>query len=90
MSFLKIPLIQKDYNTKENREQCLSPTNLLISLLPAPQLNVKRTIWRFIYILENELLSKTTHVQTIQSSEKRKANQLSLIQYGVQKKNKIL
>ena len=39
----------KDYNKKDNRKQSLNPssyTNLLISLLPAPGLDVKRTIWR--------------------------------------------
>ena len=50
MSFPKIPLSQKDFNTKERRELLLPhnfpPTNLIISLLPSPQLDVTRTIWR--------------------------------------------
>ena len=43
------PKTLKEYNKKRRQEAIpytLSPTNLLISLLPAPQLNVKRTIWK--------------------------------------------
>ena len=45
MGFLKIPLSQKGYNMKENREQSflLQPS---LSPIPAPQLDVKKTIWR--------------------------------------------
>ena len=49
MGFPKIPLSRKDYNMKEKKEAILYTlpiTNLIISLLPAPQLDVKRTIWR--------------------------------------------
>ena len=46
MGFLKISLSWKDYNTKDTAiHYTLSHTNLIISLLPNPQLNVKTTIW---------------------------------------------
>ena len=49
MGFHYFPLTQKKYN-KEGPQGAipytLPPTNLLISLLPAPQLAVKRTIWK--------------------------------------------
>jgi len=45
---------------------------------------------RIKFVLENELLSNIAHMQTIQSPEKRKANQIRSIQYRIQKKSKIL
>ena len=47
--FSLIPLTGKQYKMKAHREKSLISlflTNLLISLLPTPQLDVKRTIWK--------------------------------------------
>ena len=75
MGLLKSALSWKDFNMKESREilHPLPSPNLLISLLPALQLNVTRTIWRGLKTKQQETRSKNKIEQ-----EKLKENSLMI------------